>query len=447
MELAVENHIPVVTSVMCAEGEKIEIHPVKYRRNIEQWLANVEEALQRTMKAEMKRCENLYADLPRDEWIRNPPMQYALTIAQMEWAVRIEEAFRLHIPISVFNEIANDTQHKISTLMQIMEQDDIMPMDRAKIWAVTLVDIHIRDLVKKFISLNVVDPSHRLWRREIVYKWDESGKEIFVTQMGETYPYGFEYTGCHQRLFMIPQLESCFENLSLTLARQPGGCAYGPPVCGKNQSIIEMARPLAIFPVVFPCGDSITVSQITSVIKGVVQAGAWVIFQELGKLSDPLKGLTAEHLQTVRRAAMTGLKKFVFEGHEIPYHHHACFFATMSTSGTTPEEIPDAMKASLRLISFSGIAEESIVCLTLEVFGFRESHSLAKRLVGFLKNLRTVIPKKPHYSLDLRKSKEIALEAGALRHASPKTSKNVLVAKAVLNVFIPFLAAGDMQNH
>lgn len=440
MEVTFENHVPFASAVFSVSGERLNLRPVKFRNNIELWLANIEETIVRTMKTEMKNSKAKFSEMIREDWISVQTSQLAFSISQTEWQFRAETCFQAVNPIQAFTDLLNEIDQKVSNLMKLTHLD-LRDNERDKISSLIQLDLHFRDIVSSLINKNITDASDYEWKKNFMLKWDDLSKELIAIQFNDVFKYGYEFVTSQRIQIITPQYEKCQSALSLTLARNYGGIIFGPSGAGKTEMIKDLAKSLGYYYVVISCGNSITTLQMGSLFRGIVQSGCFCCLQEIQRLSDETLSVADWHLSIIRQATLAGLKKFYFDSYEIQLNNSYCFFGTVSTKESL--SIPSHIKDYFRPISIAEINEEQIVEITLLTLGFEEYTKLTKLLLQFMKYCRTILNQQPFYDFGITTIKRILSNAGTLLHTTSEVSEESIISKAVINVISPMLTSND----
>jgi dynein heavy chain len=122
IEITFDNHGPTITAMFSIEGERSPLRGIKYRNNLESWLATIEEAAQRTLKTDLRAARRKYTEMVRENWIQVQPMQYVLTVTQIEWARQVENAFQSAAAANVmFTDVLANIEHKLVNLTRVRQ--------------------------------------------------------------------------------------------------------------------------------------------------------------------------------------------------------------------------------------------------------------------------------------------------------------------------------------
>jgi len=432
LEINNSDGIPTSVAVTSAEGETIALRAggVKLQGAIEAWLSAVEENTQRALRTHTKSALQSYADSAREEWISTQAAQIVLSVTQIDWCEQVEIALGLANPDHGLRTVNEETERNLASLAKLV-RSDLTDLERTKISALITMDVHNRDIVSEMIERRVSNINDFEWFKRLKYRWDEMNKEVIVQQTNTSFKYGYEYLGCSPRLVITPLTDRCYLTLTGALHLHLGGSPAGPAGTGKTETVKDLAKALAIFCVVFNCSESVTVFQMSTFFRGLAQAGAWSCFDEFNRINIEVLSVIAEQFNCIRQALCSDLKRFDFEGYEIPLNPRVGCFITMNPGYAGRTELPDNLKALFRPVSMMIPDYTLIAEIMLFSQGFQEAKRLSQKMTKLYKLSSEMLSQQDHYDFGMRALKSVLVMAGSIRRSNPDVSEDLTLIRAM----------------
>jgi dynein heavy chain len=170
----------ILTGMYSAEGEFVpfeeSIDPNEGTRkgNVEIWLKEVERVMKETLKTVTTRHMLTYEKSQREAWIVNPtlPGQVCLSVSQLYWTRQVTDALSQKNGLATYLAQLNKQLEKLVELVR----GDLSVLARATLGALTVVDVHARDVVAKMVEEGVKSEKDFEWLAQMRYYWEADNK-------------------------------------------------------------------------------------------------------------------------------------------------------------------------------------------------------------------------------------------------------------------------------
>ena len=237
------------------EGEEIMmteiINPVG--KNVEHWMLELEGMMRISVREVMGKAIADYTETPRPKWMQRWAGMCVLNGSQMHWTREMEELFveeGARGPVTML-----DRQKAQLADMTILVRGKLSKDARVTVGALTVIDVHARDVIAKLVDEAVETKDNFAWTSQLRYYWEEG--ELWAQMVAATRPYGYEYLGNTFRLVITPLTDKCYLTLMGALQMIFGGAPAGPAGTGKTETTKDLAKALAMQCVVFNCSDGL----------------------------------------------------------------------------------------------------------------------------------------------------------------------------------------------
>jgi dynein heavy chain len=223
-----------IDRIISPEGEEIllstKINPVE--KNVEVWMLELEAMMRISIRDVMGRAIADYTKTPRPKWMQKWAGMCVLNGSQMHWTTEMEQLFLaqgVRGPVTML-------QQQVAQLadMTVLVRGHLSDAARVTVGALTVIDVHARDVIKKLVDDNVETKDNFGWTSQLRYYWD--GTELTAQMVAATRPYGYEYLGNTFRLVITPLTDKCYLTLMGALQMIFGGAPAGPAGTGKTET-------------------------------------------------------------------------------------------------------------------------------------------------------------------------------------------------------------------
>ncbi|CAM9230557.1 unnamed protein product, partial [Ectocarpus fasciculatus] len=419
----------LITHMVSPEGESLKlIEPIDPKgQNVEAWMLELEGNMRLTVRDHMHRAIQDYLCSGRCEWMQKWPGMCVLNASQLHWTSETEE---------LLLEQGGEAPQTMLT-RQLAQLEDMVILVRGKlsnsarttVGALTVIDVHARDVMIKLAYEKVAEKSDFSWTSQLRYYWDEG--DLWAEMVAARRPYGYEYLGNSFRLVITPLTDKCYLTLMGALQMILGGAPAGPAGTGKTETTKDLSKALAMQCVVFNCSDGLDYIAMGKFFKGLASCGAWACFDEFNRINIEVLSVVGQQVMTIQQALKSGNPRISFMGSDIIVKPGFGVFITMNPGYAGRSDLPDSLKALFRPVAMMVPDYALIGEIMFFAYGFAQAKECGAKMVTTFKLCSEQLSAQPHYDYGMRAVKTVITAAGNLKQAEPDGDEMVLLLRAL----------------
>jgi len=451
----------------CGSEERIPFHkPVKAVGNIEEWLMDLLNEQQRTMK---NLCRDCAADVisasgnldNMRSFVDSSCAQYALLGIQLMWTMDMQAALEsCKTKKNAMRDANQKTLNVLSKLSSWCLQDLGSALNRKKIETLVTIQVHQRDVSNDLFNLfkakKIQTADDFEWLKQARFFWrpddadsvnDDGSCRIWVTDVEFTYQY--EYLGTKERLVTTPLTDRCYVTLAQAVGMYFGGAPAGPAGTGKTETVKDMGRAMGIYVVVTNCSTEMRYTDCAKIFKGLCQSGLWGCFDEFNRIELPVLSVVAQQVLAVSNARKINAHSFQFPGdpQDVSLNPACGFFITMNPpvkGYTGRQELPENLKALFRGVAMMVPDFEIIIKVKLCSVGYTDFTMLAKKFFICYALCKEQLSQQRHYDFGLRNILSVLRTAGQTKRDNLSKSEDELLFRTLRDMNLSKFVAQDV---
>ncbi|XP_046433182.1 dynein axonemal heavy chain 2 [Neodiprion fabricii] len=439
----------VIEGMTSSEGEYVEfLFTTTLEGPVEVWLCEVEAAMRGCLREVLRQCRIALRKMlaKRDRWVKEWPGQPGITSTQIQWTTDCTRTL-LHCklleskkPLKKLKKKQNQVLTKYSEAIR----GNLNKLQRLKLKALVVIEIHARDVIEKMYKMNCMDVSAFEWLSQLRFYWDRDIDDCIVRQTNTFFVYGYEYLGNSERLVITPLTDRCYITLTTALHLHRGGSPKGPAGTGKTETVKDLGKALGFNVIVQNCSEGLDYKSMGRQFSGLSQTGAWGCFDEFNRINIEVLSVVAQQILSILTALAQKLIRFTFEGSEIGLVHTCGIFITMNPGYAGRTELPDNLKSMFRPISMMVPDSSMIAEINLFGEGFQNTRVLAKKVFTLYTLAQQQLSKQFHYDFGLRGIVTLTRYAGKKRRLYPNLPDEEVIILAMKDMNIAKLTTDDL---
>ena len=280
----------IILKMISNLGEKVPLKNIISieRKNIEDWMKELQNSMFETVKQCMERCLRAYQRPPTKEWIFGHTGQSVIHSNQCMWTTQVEEAIAKKTIPSYCNEI----QERINLLVKIL-REPLSRVDGITVFNLLTLEVHNKQITELF-QIGEWSPTSFEWKKQLRYYWENDN--MYVKSIQTSFPYGYEYLGNTEILVITPLTDKCYLTLMGAIKFNMGGAPAGPAGTGKTESTKDLAKSIAKQCVVYNCSEETDFVAVAAFFKGLANCGSWICFDEFNRINIEVLSVIASQL-------------------------------------------------------------------------------------------------------------------------------------------------------
>lgn len=431
----------IICAMNSSEGECVQlvsrVNPHTANGLVELWLKDIESGMLQTMRNQIQLSYDSYGSSLRKQWVVQWPSQIVQLISCAMWTQETEAAIAQHR----MTEYQSQCTAQIADIVDLV-RGQLTRANTITIEALIVLDVHARDILGILIDKRCDRVEDFSWLSQLRYY--RHNQTMDVSMLSTTITYGCEYLGNVSRLVVTPLTDRCFRTIMGAIKLNLGSAPEGPAGTGKTESCKDLAKAVGKKCIVFNCSDGLDYKALGKFFKGIIQSGAWAVFDEFNRIELEVLSVIGQQILTIQQAVAAKFEVFEFEETELHLDPTCNVFITMNPGYAGRTELPDNLKVLFRTVAMMVPDYALIGEITLYSCGFDRARILAHKIVHTYKLCSEQLSSQKHYDYGMRAVKSVLLAAGTLRRKYPNEDEDRVVLKAIIDINLPKFVQQDI---
>ncbi|KAI5710267.1 hypothetical protein M8J75_007144 [Diaphorina citri] len=408
-----------------SEGEYVTFDKPEYagKKQINEFLLSIEKAMQACLSTHLTSVSDELKLNPhkRDAWVKKNIGMLCILASQIQWtanctwALESSRTRKSRKPLKSLKKKQNEFLSKFSDAIK----GNLTRLQRLKFEAIVTYEIHARDVIEKiYRSRGPKSESSFEWLSQLRYYLDTSGK-VLIKQTNTSFNYGYEYLGNTGRLVITPLTDRCYITMTTALHLFRGCRLQGPTGTGKSETVKDL---------------------------GLVQQGAWGVFDEFNRIDIEVLSVVAQQVLSVFTALSQRKPQLVLEGATIRVRPTVGLFICMNPGYAGRTILPDNLKSMFRPMALIVPNIKYIAEIMLFAVGFDPDNCqvLANKLTTMFQLCKEQMSQQHYYDFGLRGIVSVLRYAGPKRKQHSTFREEEILLLSVRDVTYPKISPNDL---
>ena len=225
---------------------------------------------------------------------------------------------------------------------------------------------------------------------QIRYEWDAELDDAFVTLSNYRVRYQHEFLGNPGRLVVTDLTDRYYLVATQAFSFALGCAAYGPAGTGKTETGKDLGRFVAVWTIVSNCSEQMSMNVMRDCFAGLVQTGAWGIFDEFNRILASVIASVADIVAGVCSALRARADIALIDGDPVALRPTMAWVITYNPGYLGRTELPEALHKYMRPVAM--LRPDMAAIATMNLLGERfqgalrhSGRNLGGKMVGVFK--------------------------------------------------------------